>query len=164
MPSEKVESPEDAKFRQEMERFNSQEQITKIKNAELREKESRKQQKARYLQRDLTFDEMFKQSCARVYYMKSRKMEYTVPGSAAWDIPRVADKLLSRFKYNKKHADAAEALVQSAIRIGNEKLIAEYKTEADKHLTKCLHSHYGIGVLYGQFLDEARPIEIADPE
>jgi hypothetical protein len=162
MPSEK--ELKAIKDRQDAEREVNREQQAKLKKAEEAEREQRRLQKNRYLQPDLSFDEMFKQSCARVYYMKSRKLEYTTPGTPAWEIPKVADKLLSRFKYSKKHADQAEVMVQAAIRNGNQKQIEEYKAESDKHLTKCLHSHYGIGVLYGEFLTTARPVTIVNPE
>jgi hypothetical protein len=145
------------KTRQEMEDLVVREQLAKIQRDKEAEKKTRKETRNRYLQRDLTFDEMFKQSCARVYYMKTNR-ENLIIGGQGWEIPPVADKLLSRFKYNKKHADQAEMLVQSAIRINNQKMIDEYKTEADKYLTKCLHAHYGIGVLYGQFMDAPKKV------
>lgn len=161
MPSD--EELDSIKTRQELEDLLVREEVERIKRDKALEKERRKETRNRYLQRDLSFDEMFKQSCARVYYMKTHREDLII-GGQGWEIPPVADKLLSRFKYNKKHADQAEALVQSAIRINNEKMIEEYKIEADKYLTKCLHAHYGIGVLYGQFMDAPKQIKAAETD
>lgn len=132
--------------------INLKARMNLTKQAKERDAAERKAKRAAYLKRDYTFDEMFAQSCARVYYMKSNKHQ-TKPTSPEWELPKIADKLLSRFKYNKKQADMNEALLRAAMRMKNQDLIDEYKELADKYLSKCLHSHYGIGVLYGEFLD-----------
>lgn len=161
MPSE---TEEHIKDRYTMEAIEAMEIVAKEKKTEDEAKANRKKLKERYLSRDLSFDEMFKQSCARVYFMKTNRNVMVTPTTVAWSLPPVADKLLSRFKYNKKKADEAEALVQAAIRVGSEKQVEEYKVDADKYLTKCLHAHYGIGVLYGQFLDGVNKVVTEDPQ
>ncbi len=122
---------------------------------EEQEKAERRNLKRRYMQPDLTFDQMFKQSCARVYYIEKNAHKLVgIPQLFA--LARPARKLLSRFQYNKKNNEVQEKLLASAIRVNDEALIEEYRAEADKYLIKCLHAHYGIGVMYGQFLGGMR--------
>lgn len=159
MPSDEVkEAPEESVERQEIDRIKNREEMAKIKLDKEARTSQRKAERRAFLQPAMSFEDMYRQSDARVYFMKTNRLEFTHPDKPTWNHHQVAEKLLSRFKYNKKKADENEAFLDAAIRIGNEKLINEYKAEADKYLTKCLFAHYGIGVLYTQFISGIAPV------
>lgn len=133
------------------------EQALKDASGETAEKARQRALKKLYMEPDLSFEDMFKQSCARVYFMKTNRNWYR-PDESQWHSPPVADKHLSRFKYNRKINSEKEAFFTAAAKTGREEDANKYKAEADKYLTKCLHAHYVIGVLYTEFLQGKRPV------
>lgn len=126
-----------------------------IKEEKIRETERRRRERENFLKPDYTLNDMFRQSDTRVYWMKSHKFSKSHPGLHTWTHPETASKYLSRFKYNKKKCDYYEDMFSAAAQAGDEKQMDEYKEEADKYLTKCLHAHYVIGLLHRQFLESS---------
>lgn len=127
-------------------------------SGELAEKERRKEERRKFLEFDLSFDDMFRQSCARVHFMKTRRNDFHHPTSPRWGLSKTADKYLSRFKYNIGKNRENETLFLAAMRNDRVDDAETYKAEADKYLTKCLHAHYVIGVLYRDFMEGMGPV------
>lgn len=117
------------------------------------EKERKARLKRRYMQPDLSLEDMFKQSCARAYFMKTRRNELHKPESSQWQSVPVASKYLSQFKNNKSRLEELESFFDAAVATGRGKDAEEYKAKANEKLGKCLFAHYVIGKLYTEFIE-----------
>lgn len=106
----------------------------------------------RYMALDFTNEERYRQASRRVYYMKTNKKNID-PRSPLIDIPRRADNLLAKLKYWDKLMNQyqKDALVEHAK--GNKELSEQAYNKHDEAVKNFLYQCYGIGILYGQFVE-----------
>lgn len=123
--------------------------------AKLQEKRDAKRlEKERFFARDLSLEEIYRQACQRVYFMKSTRDRVVDPTSPAYDFPRRADNLLSKLKYAESQMRKYEKKAAEAQLAGNSEDVKANYERADEYIAKLLFSAYGIGQLFNNFKDE----------
>lgn len=131
--------------------------VLKVKYEQEQSRIDRKAERQMFLRPAMSLEDMFRQTCARVHFMKTNRDDYLPIGSDAWkENPKAAAKLQSRFQRGMEKTDFAEAKLAAAHRLGDVKQIKEAEKEADDILKTCLHAHYGVGMIYTNFL-QSRP-------
>lgn len=119
---------------------------------EEKRRQARRDERERFLTPDLSLDDMYRQACTRVYFMKSKKDILLGPGEIKYDNARKADNWLSKLKYNDKKLRLHQKQAMLSLSIGKEQLAKEEYEKYDEYVSKFLYCSYGIGVLFGEFM------------
>lgn len=120
--------------------------------------EQLKRDRARFAQRALNLEELYREGCMRVQYIKTRyKASYSI-AEYEYTIYNRIKNCLSKFEYNQRKAQEQEDIMVT----GNYDMPNKEVSEADKkylgYMKNMLYYSYGIGMLYNEYMDGPKSV------